>query len=620
VGIKGWLTVAGTYLCLLVVVTAVACERAAQQTPSLHIAAETVSATVPAATPIQGGVSSTSESSPTCQAGLPTAESSKGEWPSSSAQVSATSISGLVLDERGPVVGATVRVQATEIATSTDEEGRFVLSGLTPGQSVRVTAWAPGYYIVGGEGHLPGDHVMLTLVKHADVDDETYAWLSAFSADAQESNCENCHSSSEVGITMPFEEWLLDAHSGSAQNPRFLNMYEGTDSAGNQSPPTRYGQSRDYGQFPLRPDPEQPYYGPGYKLDFPDTDGNCAACHVPAAAIDAPYSTDPRAVTGAAAEGVSCDFCHKVWDVVLDSATGAPYPDMPGVLSMEFLRPSAGHQFFAGPYDDVAPGEDTYSGAQEESQFCASCHHGVFWDVLVYGSFDEWLASQYSDPETGQTCQDCHMPPLGSDHFARPEEGGLHRDLSRIFSHRMPGAADEALLQDTVTMDVSAEQADATIRVQVSLTNYGAGHDVPTDSPLRNLILLVDARDTEGQPLDQVDGPTVPEWGGVGDESAGNYAGLPGKGFAKVLEELWTEVAPTGAYWRQTRVLEDNRIPAMATDISTYTFAAPTKLGQVTIDVQLLFRRAFKPLADLKGWDIPDILMERQAVTLDTSR
>jgi hypothetical protein len=184
----------------------------------------------------------------------------------------------------------------------------------------------------------------------------------------------------------------------------------------------------------------------------------------------------------------------------------------------------------------------------------------------------------------------------------------------------MAGAADEALLQDTVTMGVSAEQADGTIGVQVSLTNRGAGHDVPTDSPLRNFILLVDARDTEGQPLDPVDGPTVPEGGRVGDESAGNCAGLPGKGFAKVLEELWTEVAPTGAYWRQTRVLEDNRIPALATDTSNYAFAAPMKPEQITIDVHLLFRRAFKPLADLKGWDIPDILMERQTLILDISR
>ena len=46
-------------------------------------------------------------------------------------------------------------------------------------------------------------------------------------------------------------------------------MYTGTDLDGNQSPLTRYGNNPDYGSFPLIPDPNQPYFGPGYKLIFP---------------------------------------------------------------------------------------------------------------------------------------------------------------------------------------------------------------------------------------------------------------------------------------------------------------------------------------------------------------
>jgi hypothetical protein len=49
--------------------------------------------------------------------------------------------------------------------------------------------------------------------------------------------------------------------------------------------------------------------------------------------------------------------------------------------------------------------------------------------------------------------------------------------------------------------------------------------------------LLVQASDGQGQALPLVAGPTVPAWGGVGDQTKGYYAGLPGKGFAKVLEE-----------------------------------------------------------------------------------
>ena len=75
-------------------------------------------------------------------------------------------------------------------------------------------------------------------------------------------------------------------------------MYTGTDVNGNQSPPTRKGVSRDYGDFPLRRILSQPYYGPGYQLDFPETAGNCAACHIPAAAVNTPYGTDPTQVSG----------------------------------------------------------------------------------------------------------------------------------------------------------------------------------------------------------------------------------------------------------------------------------------------------------------------------------
>jgi hypothetical protein len=162
-------------------------------------------------------------------------------------------------------------------------------------------------------------------------------------------------------------------------------------------------------------------------------------------------------------------------------------------------------------------------------------------------------------------------------------------------------------------MTATAQLEGETVVVQVDIINDKTGHHVPTDSPLRHLILLICATDAQGNILQQLDGPTVPEWGGVGDPTQGYYAGLPGKAFAKVLEELWTEVSPTGAYWNPTRVLDDNRLSAFVTDTSVYTFAAPTG-GEVTVKVTLLFRRAFKELMDQKGWDVPDIVMEQAAL------
>jgi hypothetical protein len=539
---------------------------------------------------------------------------------------SSTSVTGLVRDVNGPIAAATVRVKATEIVTTTESDGHFLLAGMEPNVPVILTAWAKGYYIGGGDkGYMPGaSNVEIILIRHADWDNVDYTWLSAFSnsgytGSGEGSNCENCHvEPNDTQKSLPFSEWQADAHGLSAQNIRFLTMYNGTDTAGNRSPQTQYFHSRDYGRVPLRPDPNAPYFGPGYKLDFPDAAGNCAACHTPAAAVNAPYNTDPTTVSGVGTEGVACDFCHKIWNVSLDPSSGLPYPNVPGVLSFEFRRPPEGHQFFAGPFDDVAPGEDTYSPLQKQSQYCAPCHFGVFWDTVVYNSFGEWLDSPYSNPQTGKTCQDCHMPPGLNNHFARLEKGGIVRDPQTIFSHFMPGAANEELLQNAVDMDVKAERHDKHIVVTIMITNDRAGHHVPTDSPLRHLILIVKAMDSKGHLLRQSDGPVIPEWCGMGDPNEGYYGGLPGKAFAKVLEELWTEVSPTGAYWNPTRILSDNRIAAFATDSSTYTFAADAD-DMITVDVVLLFRRAFIELASQKGWEIHDIIMEHKVINASGS-
>jgi hypothetical protein len=107
----------------------------------------------------------------------------------------------------------------------------------------------------------------------------------------------------------------------------------------------------------------------------------------------------------------------------------------------------------------------------------------------------------------------------------------------------------------------------------------------------------------------------LPIWTGVGDPDQGYYAGLPGQAYAKILEELWTETSPTGAYWNPTRLVSDNRLGAFEADTTAYVFSAPVE-GEVIVDVRLLFRRAFIDLMDQKGWDVPDITMEEQQVTV----
>jgi hypothetical protein len=158
-------------------------------------------------------------------------------------------------------------------------------------------------------------------------------------------------------------------------------------------------------------------------------------------------------------------------------------------------------------------------------------------------------------------------------------------------------------------MTTTARLEGDRVRVEVSITNDKTGHHVPTDSPLRHLILIVQATDAMSNVLTLQDGPQLPDW-------TGNYAGQPGQGFAQILEDEWTGESPTGAFWRPIRVKSDNRLSAMATDTSSYTFTAPGS-GPITIEARLIFRRAYQQLMAWKGWTDPDILMEAETVTVE---
>ena len=400
-------------------------------------------------------------------------------------------ISGSITAGDTSLSGAVIRIQTTSQYTLSDKDGSFEFTGLKRGSTYALTAWAPGYYIAGGIPVAAGttDHIIILQPIPAR-DNPDYQWLSAYQDhqdhDSDEGNpCQKCHS--DASGMLPFEEWQQDSHSQTASNPVFLTMYTGTDVAGNPGQYTRTGTSRDYGDYPLKPDPDQPDYGPGYKLDYPETAGNCSACHLPGAAVNHPYDTDPTSVSSIGSEGINCDFCHKIQSTYLDERTGLPHPNRPGVLSIDLLRPSLGHQVFIGPLDDVAPGEDTYSPHQSQSEFCAACHFGVFWDTVIYNSYGEWLESEYADPQSTQyqTCQDCHMPPSGTDHFARIEAGGLIRDPETIASHKFLGIGDADFMRQSSDLSVTVMRSSDSLDVTATIENNQTGHHLPTDSPLR---------------------------------------------------------------------------------------------------------------------------------------
>jgi hypothetical protein len=331
----------------------------------------------------------------------------------------------------------------------------------------------------------------------------------------------------------------------------------------------------------------------------------------------------PLYLYGDAEEGISCEFCHKISDVRLDPLTQKPYDDAPGILSIELRRPEAGQEVFFGTVDDViSPGHeyahDSYLPLLSESAFCASCHHGVLGGVvgdmevtggvLIYSSYDEWLASPYSDPETGQTCQECHMPRSDLDYFVYPEKGGKVRDYYQVSNHQMLGTYDEEFMRSAVSMTGTATLEAGQVQVDVAITNDKTGHSVPTDSPLSHMLLVVTATDQDGNQLALADGPLLPDW-------AGNYADAPGQYYAKILRDKWTGETPTVAIWREIELVEDTRIAALATSTTQYAFAA-SAAQPITVEITLLYRRAFQELIEQKNWPDQDLVMAQQTFTL----
>lgn len=491
-------------------------------------------------------------------------------WIATALARSSAQISGMVYDAEGPVAGARVRVRATSNLTLSDSMGKFTLSGLEEGKKIEISTWKDGYYIASTyvTPTISGD-ISLILRPYHTTDHPDYEWIEP-TPQTSDTACGNCH-------PMILPQWSNNAHGEAISNARFFSLYNGTNLSGTLQ------------------------IAPGYTLDFPGTDGVCASCHAPGTSVDGYLTTNMNAVRAQITAGIHCDFCHKIGGAYLDPATGSPYPNAPGMESIRMLRPPEGEQIFFGPYDDIHD-PDTYLPLTTESQFCAACHQVSFWGTPIYESFNEWLASPYAEADV--TCQVCHMPPNGDTHFALPEVGGLEHPAETIPSHLQLGAASQDMLENTVSMDVIANQMGTRMLVSVTITNTNAGHHVPTDFPGRHMILTVSVRDQGGQELPLLEGPLVPDWGGA-------QANLPGTAYAKILRDVQSGEAPVVSYWKQTVIISDNRIPALDVVITEYAFQLPKSLTQVQISAQLVLRRVFQDLADEKGWDTPDMLMEQ---------
>jgi hypothetical protein len=495
-------------------------------------------------------------------------------------------VSGTVVDDSTgeAMAGALVSLQASDLEASTDATGAFDLPEAV-GQSLVIVAGAKGYFYASATVTSPSAGVELRLEPVPQVDDPRYAFQSP-------ERCGVCHEEQ-------YAQWSGSPMAKAGLNQWVYDLYDGTGTGTAGLPGFVY--LRDSVHAEQNPESE------------------CAACHQPELWAQHPFSAlgDYGAPTAAMTHGVACDLCHRIADIDIDKPN---FPGIyPGVVTLTRpVGPDVGWKVMYGVLGDVSYVQSGWMRAsyqpQLKSEICAACHQdkndpdesGDFESesgVISEPTYLEWLDSEYSDPssEVHAECVDCHMPPTGA--TAACSRSSMSRPHGDVRSHRIVGTTAE-FLQNAVTMTMDARvEADA-VRVDIAIVNDRTGHHVPTGVTIRNMILLVEASQTaDGSALEHTGSQTIHPLGGVGEAGAeeGYYAGLPGKLYAKI------NVAQNGTsptfFTDAVGIVEDNRIAALATDETSYSFALPPGGGEIQVRARLVYRRAWRALVDAKQWE-----------------
>lgn len=197
----------------------------------------------------------------------------------------------------------------------------------------------------------------------------------------------------------------------------------------------------------------------------------CLRCHSPLAAS----SGDLALTRKVSWEGITCDYCHSVQEVTPTKVNPIARVEFTGVKS----GPSA---------DAVSPAHGTrFSKVHTTSQICSTCHeyrNALGFPVLT--TYSEWEKSP--NAKAGQQCQSCHMIGVQGNVVDVRVKSTSDKGINL---HQMPGSRSVEQLNRAIQSQISTSRQGEKVKVVVKLTNAGAGHYVPTGSPMRKLILEV---------------------------------------------------------------------------------------------------------------------------------
>jgi MYXO-CTERM domain-containing protein len=494
-----------------------------------------------------------------------------------SAQVTGT----VVDDETGdPIADAVVSVQASNVETTTDESGAFDLADAS-GPGLVVVAGAKGYFYAKSRESAPASDVELRLEAVPQDDDPYYTFGSP-------ERCRTCHQEQ-------YDEWVGSPMQKAGLNTWVYDIYNGTGTGTEELPGFIYTRDSVFAEN--------------------NPASECASCHQPEPWVREPFQPmgDLENPTAGMTHGVSCDLCHRIADIDADNR-----PNFPGIFPdvVTLTRPENNSWVVMygvlGDVDYEQPGwmRAAYQ-PQLRSEVCAACHQDAndphenhdFESpdaIISEPTYLEWLDSPYADPDSDlhADCVDCHMEATNAD--AACDRVGLDRPDGDVRSHRILGTT-AAFLENALSMTMEAEIVGDSVEVEVAITNDQTGHHVPTGVTIRNMILLVEARQvSSGESLEHTGDTVIHDLGGVGDPAEGYYAGLAGRLYGKInIAENGT--SPT-FFTDAVAIVDDNRIPALATDATQYAFAIPEGSGDVEVRARVIYRRSWRALVDGKDW------------------
>ena len=143
----------------------------------------------------------------------------------------------------------------------------------------------------------------------------------------------------------------------------------------------------------------------------------------------------------------------------------------------------------------------------------------------IQSTYSEWEQGPYN--REGTPCQHCPMPANTElnnsvDISTMQEQSitfGFPREPEDIRRHLFRGPLDDLqgeprLIDKAAYISLSMTQSDNLLSAEVSVSNIGCGHALPTGEPMRSVVLLVEAECEDGRSLAQISGPTITDRGG----------------------------------------------------------------------------------------------------------